>query len=353
MGAHWVLRARVLIADYAAVLAVALLVLGLFGSAVVYSTHVAAGTETEQEVVGVWESTGEFSHEASVTEQNRVFSTGTVLQDRSLYYTRLSPELDGEFTYRFEAPTGEVTADVETMLVLSATDDEELWRTEETLDSDSTTLSPGETATTTFTVNVTEIIAEIDAIEADLGASVGEIDPRIRTDVTVGGTAGGEAVSNQERYELSVSPGSSTYGVQNPGPQTARHEHVEPTSVERTYSPLRRAGGPLLLLLGLFGLGALTIAWHRESLQVTEMDRRTLGFERERNEYDDWISRGSVSDAVDDRSMVHIDELEDLVDIAIDTDERVIEDIDSRRYYVLGESYCYEYMPPQGIALQN
>ena len=37
--------------------------------------------------------------------------------------------------------------------------------------------------------------------------------------------------------------------------------------------------------------------------------------------------------------------------MAIDSNERVIEDVGRHRYYVLDELYCYEYDPPAGIDL--
>ena len=354
MGGLWGLRTKVLLRDYVVVVAAVFVVAALAGGALIYTTHLDPETETDQEVVGSWETTAAFSHEATVTEDNRVFPVGATLEGRSLYFTGVSPQLDGTFSYRFTAPDGELDVDTQVRLVIASVGDgEEYWRVEESLDEESTTLGPGEEVTTSFNVDVNEILQEIDAVQDDLGASPGSTEVRIVADVRAQGTVLGENQGTGGTYELELDPGSNTYQVENPGPQSNSNEQVETVTREVEHDLPRQLAGPLLLLIGILGVGAVAAALGRNDLEVSDHDRRLLAFAKKRDEFDDWISRGSVTDAIYGKQMIHIEELEDLVDVAIDTDERVIEDVGRRRYYVLDESYCYEYEPPPGIDLAD
>jgi hypothetical protein len=326
---------------------------------VTYTTNVAPGTETEERTVSEWRSVGGYTHSSTVQRPNRVFNVGETLEDRSLYYTQVGPELDGTFRYGFEASSGELTVEgTSTFVIRSLTEGdggetEELWRIEEPLGEISETVAAGQLARTDFTINVTEVLAGIEGVRDDLGASPGQTEVAVVSAVEATGTAAGDDATHEATYRLTLDPGSSTYSVGGPSGETESHTRTEAVSVERSYGPLRSALGPILIVFALVGLVGLTAARYRGDLEVRDSDRRALRFAAERREFDDWISRGSVSNAADDKSRIRIDDLEDLVDIAIDTDERVIEDVGKHRYYVLSESLCYEFEPPKEVALRH
>ncbi|WP_178916368.1 DUF5305 domain-containing protein [Natronomonas gomsonensis] len=355
----WGKRAKVVVADYAVVIAAVLVVVLLVGGALTYTTNVEPGTETEQRTVSEWRSVGGYTHASTIQTENRVFPVGETLEDRSLYYTQVGPELDGQFRYGFEAPDGELTVESTTTLVIRSVsegeegDTDELWRIEEPLGTTSETVAPGELATTSFTINVTEVLAEIEGVREDLGASPGEASVRVISEVEATGTAAGGDATDDANYTLTLDPGSDTYSVSGPSGETESHPRTETVSVERSYGPIRSALGPLLVVLSLVGLAGIAVGRYRGAFEVTDAERRTLAFAAERREFDQWISRGAVSTAADDKPRVRIDNLEDLVDIAIDTDARVIEDVGKHRYYVLGESLCYEFEPPQHVNLRE
>jgi hypothetical protein len=355
----WGKRAKVVVADYAVIIAAVLVVVLLVGGAVTYTTNIEPGTETQERTVSEWRSVGGYTHSSTVQRPNRVFNVGETLEDRSLYYTQLGPELDGQFRYGFEAPSGELTVESTTTLVIRSVsegeegDTEELWRIEEPLGTTSETVAPGELATTTFTINVTEVLAEIEGVREDLGASPGETSVSVVSAVEATGSAAGGDATDEATYTLTLDPGSDTYSVSGPSGETEQHPRTETVTVERSYGPVRSALGPLLVVLSLVGLAGIAAGRYRGAFEVTDAERRTLSFAAERSEFDQWISRGAVSTAADDKPRVRIDDLEDLVDIAIDTDARVIEDVGKHRYYVLGESLCYEFEPPTEVDLRS
>jgi hypothetical protein len=355
----WGKRAKVVVADYAVVIAAVLVIALLVGGALTYTTNVEPGTETEERTVSEWRSVGGYTHSSTVQTENRVFDVGETLEDRSLYYTQLGPELDGQFRYGFEAPSGELTVETTTTLVTRSVSEgdggntEELWRIEEPLGTTTETLAPGELATTPFTVNVTEVLADIEGVREDLGASPGQTSVSIVSTVEATGTAAGADATDEATYTLTLDPGSDTYSVSGQSGETDPHPRTETVTVERSYGPVRSALGPVVIVLSIVGLAGVAVGRYRGSFEVTDAERQTLSFAAQRDEFDQWISRGTVSTAADDKATVRIDNLEDLVDIAIDTDERVLEDVGKHRYYVLGESLCYEFEPPTEVDLRS
>lgn len=348
----WGTQGRILLDDYFLAVVAVLLLVSIVGAGVAVKAHGGGTGAPTERVVTSWESTAAFSHSATVTEENQVFPVGTTLENRSVYFTRIAPELDGSFTYSFAADDGDLATEISTALVIRSVDaGEEFWRVEDPLDGESTTLSPGETVTTSFALNVTEVMAAVTDIEADLGASPGETEVFVLGTVTVEGTASGESVARTDQYRLPIDPGQNTYEVANSGPRTERHERVEHVSAGGDDGLLQQVLGALAMLVGLGGSGLLVLGRYHGHIHVTEIERRQHVYDTTRSEFDDWISRGTVPEALLARPGIRIDDLAGLVDVAIDTDSRVVEDVDARRYYVVGDECYYEFAPPPDVDL--
>lgn len=355
MGGRLELKLRMVVDEYAVAVVAALVVLTLAGGGLIYTTYVEPGTETREEVVSEWETTGEYTHSATVTNGTAVFPLGATLSDRSVYYTRIAPILDTEFRYGFTGADGELDVEGETTLVVRAVDDGgdgdsiEFWRQEERLDTFSGTIAAGETVSSTAPVNVSAVAAEIETIQQGLGASPGTTEVQVRTAVSATGEIAGESESYRLTHALTLEPGGGTYAVETPGPASETGQRTRSVTSERTHGLPRRGGGPALLAVGLFGLVGFAVASYRDAFEVTAAERRSLEFADRREDLDDWISPGSVGGLADGREPVRIDTLDDLVDIAIDTDERVLEDTERRAYYVLDGEICYVYEPDPEI----
>lgn len=345
---EWGVRGRLLLSDNLTLLVGVLVVLAALGGGVSYATYVEPGTVTESEPVGQWATTAGYTHSATVIEDTEAFPAGTVLENRETYFTEVAPVLDGRFSYRFDAPGGEVDATVETVLVFRSADEErEYWRVEEPLNSTSATLGPGERVTTAFQVNTTRATARLGRVSSEVGASPGETSVFVVSRVTADGQTLGESVDAGGRYQLGVDLGTGTYSVTGPRGESNRRTVTALETRTREYGPLRTVGGPLLLLLGLGGLASLAFGWQQGLLAVSAAERRALAFARERDEFDEFISRGTPSRAALERPAVRVDSLADLVDVAIDSDRRVIEDPEARNYYVLLGDERYECSPPR------
>ncbi|EMA70136.1 hypothetical protein C461_01607 [Halorubrum aidingense JCM 13560] len=336
-------------AQFAAILAVCLLVAAV-GGGVAYTTHVDPGTETETRTVSSLTVESEYVHAAEVTEPNSVFATGTVLDDRNTYFTRIAPvlDVDAETTYQ-AASASDVDVRLESVLVIRNVGEEGTvyWSERETLANETVSdVAPGETAAASFALNSSAVDATATSIEEELGASPGETEIVVTTDVAIDGTIDGEATSYSRTIELPIDHGGDTYTVNDPGVQSDSPDRTEQVTVERSYGPLRSIGGPLLLVIGLIGAGGLGYARRGDDLALTPAEREYLAYRDDRSEFAEWITQIRLPASVHEREAATAGSLRDLVDFAIDSDTGVIEDPQTGAFHAVTPDLVYTYRPP-------
>ncbi|GAB3030692.1 DUF5305 domain-containing protein [Natronobiforma cellulositropha] len=346
-------RARSLVHERFALVIVLVVVLVLAGGWMTYTTHLAGATTTEERVVSSWSTDGEFDHHATVETDTGPFSAGEELSDRSLYFTDATPVLEGTFTYQYA--TGEpadVAVTLEATRVYRSVSDtdqgtETHWEVTEPLErTDATGLEPGEPVAVDVALDVTDASTDLEALTDELGATPGTTDVLVRVDATVEGTVGGERVSTSETYDLLVEPGGSTYTVSPPADDGHTYETAESATVPVEPSPLRSVGSVGLLLASLLtGLAVGTVRYGPGAVPSGPV----RAHERERAAFDDWITRGRVPESVLESSPLEVTSLEGLVDVAIDSDRRVIEDGRRGAYYVVVDDLVYRYGPPTPV----
>jgi hypothetical protein len=110
----------------------------------------------------------------------------------------------------------------------------------------------------------------------------------------------------------------------------------EPAESERPEPDLQLVGILTMLGLAAFAIGAVI------ATKVPDIDEAELRAEAEHEEYSEWISEGElVLDA--NNEYVYVSSIEDLVNVAIDTDKRVIHDSDLSVYTVTDGEVIYYY----------
>ncbi len=342
-------RARAALDEWYVVAVVALLALALIGGWGTYAAVAGPAEETSRQPAETWSATGSFDHGAEVQQENEVYPVGTQLSDRAVYFTEITPELAGNFTYRYDADAGDVTADVELERVIRSADDEqEYWETNETITETSAEgLEPGEAATADFAVDVPATVNESERVEESLGGSPGSVETTVVATVRIEGTVDGERVERTERYDLGIAPDGSTYSVDEPSADRGTQDRPGAPASADSAGFVGPFGSLLLLFASVCGLGALVIARANGTLAPSEGELERLRAQYEREEFDDWISRGSLPDDVRERSQIEVSTLEDLVDVAIDCDRRVIEDESADEYYVVDGESLYVYEPKE------
>lgn len=335
------------------ILLVVCLILVLFGGYLTYATYVDPGTETEQVEESSWSSSVDISHGATVSEETPVFRAGEQVTQRPSYFTAIMPESNGTVQYRYQATEGgelDVSMTL-TAVIRSAQDAEdgtiELWRQERPLTTDSQEgVTPGDTVEVPFGLNVTELTLLADRINEQLGGSPGQTEVLVVTELAVSGVRNGKEVQESYQYETVLDIGGTVYTYEQVGPFEESGQQIVEREFEATHGPVRSALAPLLLLIGIAGAGFVTAGRFLSEFELSQTEREWLDYRTTYDEYEEWISTGRVSKELHPRSTVTIDTLDQLVDVGIDSDRRVIHDQDRSQCLVLVDDVAYIYSIP-------
>jgi hypothetical protein len=346
------LRLRALIDEQFAVIVTVLVVLLLLGGWGSYLTLTNPPTVTEEQPVSSWETTGSFEHSATVTENNSVYPVGTTHSNQTVYFTSISPNWDGVYTFAYNATdSGDVAATVTLEYVLRGTEGREettvLWRTTRQLKQASDgSLEPGERLEVPFSVDMNQTVNRTEVVDEELDNPPGQTELLIEASVQLNGTVNGESIDNETSHTLPVELDGGAYRPGTATNATEVHESTRMVTVEGTHGPLRRFGLPTLFTVSIFALGGLVVARRRDDVRLSETERERLAYRDDRTDFDEWISTIRLPEEALSRPLAEAESLGTLVDFAIDTNRSVIEDPQRNAYYVLHDDYLYVYRPP-------
>jgi len=331
---------------------VACLLIAAVGGFVAYQSFTGSDTTTEQRTVASWTADDELRHAAVVQRDTRAFDAGAVLRNRSVYFSSVTPVLNGSYVVRHSGDAEPATVQTDLRLVVRAVEVGEsesvLWRVSERVGSERTeSLAPGNELAVPFEFNVTAQSELAERVRRELGSSRGQVQVRLVADTALSTTVAGEAFDHERTATLAVTPRGDSYGVSASTAGEQSEEVTEQVAVPVESDPLARYGGLLALLVGLVGAGAVAYLDRNGRLDVDPETRTAMALERERDTFDEWISTGRVPSVGDDR-VVTVDSLTGLVDVAIDSERRVIEDIESGTFVVLDDATRYEFRPSDG-----
>lgn len=348
--ADWDLRVRAALDRHGRTVAAALLVLAVAGGWLTYGAYAAPETTADAPAGPSWEASGAFDHGATVAEENPLYPAGTALRNRSTYFVRIAPVLNGTYAFEYAAPGGgDLDVAVDARFVLESVGDgnETHWRTARPVANRTATgVAPGESVSVPFSADVAAAANRSERIDERLGGSPGETRAAVRVTVDVAGTVGGERVEETLRYALPIEFESAAYRVGG-GDSTDQFAAAAPVGSSREPGPLGAVGGPALLFVGAFGLLGVGYASRRRSgPALSEAERAELAFRRDREAFDDWIVTVDLPAAALDRPGAAAESLADLVDLAVDAGASVIESPGGGAYYVLRDGVAYTYEPP-------
>lgn len=323
-------RSKWLVARYGIPLAVVLGLVGVLALGGAYSAY--ANPPTEQVTKTVYEQRieSETTTSAVVTGETDLYQDGATLENKPVYFVNATRNLTLQTITSL--PEGE-SVNVTQRLILqhrATRDGKTFWSSRRTLVTSEQQATTGQIATET-TVDMRAVQQTVAERRSEIGA-VGTLQTvvRLRVDYETpnySGTLNATApvVLTERAYWVEGSLADS---------QT----HEETTSQEITQSPdLTQVGG--LSLLGMFMLGLAAVLGYSS---VRGFDLDVIETELARTRYDEWISRGDLP-TKSEKQYISIDTLEDIVDIAIDSNKRVIYDRRYEAYGVVDDDIVYYY----------
>ncbi|QSX00382.1 DUF5305 domain-containing protein [Haloterrigena alkaliphila] len=270
---------------------------------------------------------------AVVVNNGTLWNEGDRLENSGVYMLNASPELTLEPTTRLVNGTGgtpiDGTVTHEIVLRFEATRDGEVfWNETHSEGVISPTVRDG-VATSEATIDVESYRERQTELESAI-SGVGSVDLRVTLHVEY--ETGASQGTQQASTTLHVT--DDAYWLE--GPLSATDENTYQTGTDRTTESrnLTAIGG--LSLLGTLSLAGAVVA--RRSSIDEEAARRAVHERR----YAEWISRGSIPMWIGDYH-VSLDTLEDVVDVAIDTNERVVHDTQRGLFAVVNDGVVYYY----------
>jgi len=290
------------------------------------------------------------STEAVVTGNTSLYSQDEVLSDMPVYFRSATPEV--QLIAVTKTPTDRtVTVTQQIILDLSATRNGDVfWRDSQTLTVENHTVTNG-TAQTEVTLNVQKLASEeLANVTAEAG-TVGTVEAQVsavtlyETDRYSGQTAVDTPLSITDRvYELETPQQSEQTNV-----TTTQQVAAGGTTASGPQSPLDRVSPDSIgaALGGIIAAGLALSIWLIKK-RIGDFDAFRRHYERV--QYVEWISQGTIP-ATGKYVRISVDSLLDVVDVAIDSEKRVIHDTEKEMYAVVDENVIYEYRDGDGEAI--
>lgn len=349
-------RVRAAIEERTWLILLALIVLALFAGWWAYQVHAVPEFEQQETVIEQWSEETTFHHEAEIINDSNVWDPGDIVENRPIYYINLSDELRGNLSYSYSAADGDLTVTSHATLIIQAIDsldniDDPFWRVSEPVgEASDTGLGPDDSHHVEFGVDVRHVLETIETIERQLGAREGLVDVRVKVYTEVEGEVEGQAHDAVYESDLSMVVNPDTFRVVELETVSEEHTESEFTEVPVEPSAFEEYGslGAFIILLAMMLVHLLAISTGQ--FEITKEERELLRLDKQREEFDDWITVGTFPAERDYESTILVDDLIGLVDVAIDTNNRVIEDPELGVSAVLDDNFVYIYVHPNSPA---
>ncbi|WP_157744227.1 DUF5305 domain-containing protein [Halopenitus persicus] len=323
------------LAVYGGILGAALVLAGLLaigGAGYVYTNPPVEDLPPEEYDVQEFGVT--VSHSATVTGETPLYAEGQTVENKPVYFTNSTPELD--LTVETSVPEGRDVEITHRLVVYhqGTFNDAQVWERQRTLIAEETVVSDG-THESTASVDVPDLVEEVNGYESAM-AGVGSVSTQLRLETTYvsdaegGGTYEG-TLSGTVPFEL----GNDAYWLDGDLSASTTESQTRRRGTRQLPPDMTTVYGGLGTGIVLILLGTGLIAWNVRGQDVHELEMEVI-----RSKYDEWISTGEFP-ADSDKQYIYITTLEDLVDVAIDTNKRVIYDPDLETYSVVDDDLIY------------
>ncbi|ELY41893.1 hypothetical protein C496_08861 [Natronorubrum tibetense GA33] len=327
-------RLDLLFAEYGRLIVIALVIVGAL-ALVATGWAVANPSTTTETQYGEERVSSDLQTSAVVVQDGPLWNEGDRLENSEVYMLNASPELtlEAETELRNESDGtpingGEVSHELEVRYEATR-NDQSFWNESHTVIDGSPALEDG-VATSETTVDVESYRDRQQELESEL-TGVGDVDMAfvLHVEYDTGTNQGTQRESTTFRVT------DTAYWLEESVSASDTHTHRTGTLETTESQNLAAIAG--LSLLGTLSLAAGAFVARRSPIDE-DAARRAVHERR----YAEWISRGSIPMWIGDYH-VSLDTLEDVVDVAIDTNERVVHDTQRGLFAVVNDGVVYYY----------
>lgn len=302
--------------------------------------------QEKDEVVPLYTQHGSYTYSVPVTKENPLYKIGTILEmGMPAYFFVASPTTDISFTYRLE-PVGsaEISGKLETMIIatgkgMSEGKEKIFWQKEFPLKSEEGDIIwKGAPVTRKFSIDVPEVQSNVKNVQKQLNYSK-DANIEIVNRVNYQGKVNGENIYGTKDFAIPLLISSSYY--QLPEKLDFREDTTITRKISSTsYPPLSTIFVPLALsLLSLVLASATLICIRMKKVEPEYLEKQEK--ERRRSPFKDFISRGKLPKDSNSNMKIEISSLQELIDVAVDMNSRVIYDEEANTYFILQSGAMY------------
>lgn len=318
----------------------------ILSSSWAYETYTQDVYEEQEELISSYTQHGKYTYTASVTEKNPLYPKGSRLEmGKPMYFFAASPTLDFSLAYNLNA-TDSAFLQVECETVVVATSAENsggnqkiIWKKEFPVEEMGyVNIGNKDILIHEFSVNVSEIRSKVIGIQDQLKYS-SDTTIEIVTHVNYKGEINGEEINNTTNFALPLMINSAYYKMP---------EKLEFNENNFTYKRIIVKKEPsvsaIKLPLFLFLLSTVLIGVLIPCTKMNKVDLELLNIlakEEKYSSFKEFVSKGKVPDNWNSLIYIEIYSLQDLVDAAVDMNERVINDIESGAYFIIHDNVLY------------
>jgi hypothetical protein len=333
-----------------ALIALAIALLVTSGHA--YSTLSTPRYKTMKENVDVCTVNGWYEYWVVVEKENPIWPVGTKLEGTSIYFPTVASNLNGKAHLQISS-TSLVNVSVNYQLkeILSSSIEKMIyWSKEKTIESGQIELTNANQLEIEFGLDLTEIKKEIKEIRDALGFYSGNVELKLILSVDYQGSVGNEEINGRREIPLVIKLREAYRDEfycevsSQPLKETIKKEIIQRLAVP--YSDLEKTiliAPPTILFVTFVGLAV--IKWRYKPL--TEEEIEELRREREIKRFKEEVSFGELPEGLELPKAIRMASLKDLVEVAIDTDKRVIYDKKKKIYFVIDGQNLYFYQFPE------
>lgn len=354
---------RVIIQRYTTVILAVFVLTAVLGAGGLYFINSSPEVNEQTETIAEWSTAAAFSHSAVVHSGTTVFSIGEQLTDRSLYFTQVSPIIDGEYIISHDGQISDGGGTIDLWLVLRSSEQRTVdgqkqdvthWEQRKRLRTvDAQPFTSGDVQRVPFSVNTSAVREQLAQIESELGASPGTTEAVVVSDVSFTGVVAGEQLSETRSDEIQIALESNTVTIASDVEPPTTQAVTEVITTSAAPPVLLSYAGTSVIIIGI--TGSVSFLWLNSigAFTLSPAERRRREYQRTREEYDQWICRGSVPE-IEPQLAIELDTLADATTVAVSNGSVVIEQLQPvHQYVVLKENIIYRFTPPDSTAEQS
>lgn len=325
---------------YADTVGIVLVILAIVSTGVAGYTYLNPPVEQiPPEEVDVQDFEATIDHSAVVSNSSnnitQIYNESEVLRNHPVYYRDSMPELT--ISMKADVPDDRpVNISYQLVVRHSATfEGDQFYQDEEIITSEQTRVEDGE-----FVSNTSIRISELEELLSGPQQAIiaGSLSSQLEFELAYMSPAQGGGMY-EGQLSSPLQPEISNQAYSFPSDISAEQTERQTTQPQTRELPpnLQRVG--IFVIIGLLlGAAGVTITrWSTSDINIEQLETRIT-----EQKHEPWISEGEFPTDTDSQ-YVYIPTLQDLVDIAIDSNKRVLYDSDFESYAVVDESVVYYY----------